>query len=195
MKLVVGTFLSLDGVYQAPGDANEDTEGGFTQGGWQMPYFDDESGQIMNDNIARTEALLLGRKTYEIFAAYWPGAPADDPFAVKFNSVPKYVVSTTLQKTDWNNSHIIRGNIVEEVARLKQQPGDGMISVTGSGKLAQCLMENDLVDSYQFWINPLILGSGKRLFVNGIPPKKLKLVNKRIVPSGVAVLDYEPERA
>ncbi|HMB25076.1 MAG TPA: dihydrofolate reductase family protein, partial [Anaerolineales bacterium] len=117
-KVVVGTFLTLDGVMQAPGDPQEDTEGGFTHGGWQMPYFDEDSGKIMNKSISQTEALLLGRKTYQIFAAYWPSAPADDPFAKKFNSIPKYVVSTTLDKAAWNNSTLIRKNVPEEVAKL-----------------------------------------------------------------------------
>jgi dihydrofolate reductase len=194
MKLVVGTFLTLDGVYQAPGDPNEDTEGGFTHGGWQMPYFDEESGKVMNDNIERTEALLLGRKTYQIFANYWPSAPADDPFAQKFNSIPKYVVSNTMTKADWKNSHIIHGDIVEQVTRLKQQPGNGVISVTGSGKLAQYLLENNLVDELELWINPLILGTGKRLFDGGLPSSKLKFSNSRVMPSGVAILNYLPER-
>src|SRR5512135_252857 len=115
-KLVVNTFLTLDGVMQAPGDPQEDTEGGFTHGGWQMPYFDDDAGKIMDQTIAATEALLLGRKTYQIFAAYWPTAPADDPIAQKFNSVPKYVVSTTLAKADWKNSTVIKKNVPEEIA-------------------------------------------------------------------------------
>jgi len=191
-KLVVGTFLTLDGVMQAPGGPQEDTEGGFKHGGWQMPYFDEDSGEIMNKNIAATEALLLGRKTYQIFAAYWPTAPADDPFGQKFNSIPKYVVSTTLDKAEWNNSMLIRSNIPEEVARLKQQPGSGIISVTGSGKLAQTLMKHNLVDEYVLWINPIVLGSGKRLFENGVAPSNLKLVDSKTTGSGVVILTYQP---
>ncbi|MGE5777067.1 MAG: dihydrofolate reductase family protein [Chloroflexota bacterium] len=191
-KVVVGTFLTLDGVMQAPGDPQEDTEGGFTHGGWQMPYFDEDSGKIMNKSISQTEALLLGRKTYQIFAAYWPSAPADDPFAKKFNSIPKYVVSTTLDKAAWNNSTLIRKNVPEEVAKLKQQPGSGIISVTGSGKLAQTLMKDNLVDEYVLWINPIVLGSGKRLFDNGVIPNNLKLVDSKTTGSGVLVLTYQP---
>jgi len=191
-KLAVGTFLTLDGVMQAPGGPQEDTEGGFKHGGWQMPYFDEDSGEIMNKNIAATEALLLGRKTYQIFAAYWPTAPADDPFGQKFNSIPKYVVSTTLDKAEWNNSMLIRSNIPEEVARLKQQPGSGIISVTGSGKLAQTLMKHNLVDEYVLWINPIVLGSGKRLFENGVAPSNLKLVDSKTTGSGVVILTYQP---
>lgn len=192
-KVVVGTFLTLDGVMQAPGAPQEDTEGGFKHGGWQMPYFDEDSGEIMNKNITATEALLLGRKTYQIFAAYWPTAPADDPFGQKFNSIPKYVVSTTLDKAEWNNSTLIRSNIPEEVARLKQQPGSGIISVTGSGKLAQTLMKHNLVDEYVLWINPIVLGSGKRLFENGVAPSHLKLVDSKTTGSGVVVLIYQPD--
>jgi dihydrofolate reductase len=190
-KLVVGTFLSLDGVMQAPGDAQEDTEGGFTHGGWQMPYFDEDSGKIMSESMAETEALLLGRKTYQIFAGYWPTAPADDPFAQKLNSIPKYVVSRTLKKLDWNNSTLIRENIPAEVARLKQQ-GSGVLSVTGSGQLAQTLMEHDLVDEYVLWINPIVLGSGKRLFDGLEVPRKLQLVDAKTTGSGVSVLTYRP---
>lgn len=193
-KVVVGTFLTLDGVMQAPGDPQEDTEGGFTHGGWQMPYFDEDSGKIMNESISQTEALLLGRKTYQIFAAYWPTAPADDPFAQKFNSIPKYVVSTTLDKAEWNNSTLIRKNVPEEVAKLKQQPGSGIISVTGSGKLAQTLMKDNLVDEYVLWINPTVLGSGKRLFENGVIPNNLKLVDSKTTGSGVLVLTYRPDK-
>jgi dihydrofolate reductase len=192
-KVVVGTFLTLDGVMQAPGGPQEDTEGGFKHGGWQMPYFDEDSGEIMNKNIAATEALLLGRKTYQIFAAYWPTAPADDPFGQKLNSIPKYVVSTTLDKAEWNNSTLIRSNIPEEVARLKQQPGSGIISVTGSGKLAQTLRKHNLVDEYVLWINPIVLGSGKRLFDGGVTPSNLKLIDTKTTSSGVLVLTYQPD--
>jgi dihydrofolate reductase len=193
-KVVVGTFLTLDGVMQAPGDPQEDREGGFAHGGWQMPYFDEDAGKIMNDNIAETEALLLGRKTYQIFAAYWPGAPAEDPFAQKFNSIPKYVVSTTLDKAEWSNSTLIRKDIAEEVAKLKQQPGSGILSVTGSGELARTLMKYDLVDEYQLWVHPLVLGSGKRLFEQGVVPGNLKLMDTRTTGSGISILTYRPQR-
>ncbi len=191
-KLVVNTFLTLDGVMQAPGDPQEDTEGGFTHGGWQMPYFDADAGEIIDEHIAATEALLLGRKTYQIFAAYWPTAPTDDTIAKKFNSIPKYVVSTTLGKAEWNNSTLIKRNVAEEVAKLKKRPGSGILSVTGSGKLAQTLMNHDLVDEYELWIHPLVLGSGKRLFEDGIVPSNLKLVNARTTGSGISILTYQP---
>ncbi len=191
-KLVVGTFLTLDGVMQAPGDPQEDTEGGFKHGGWQMPYFDADAGKIMGEQIAATDALLLGRVTYQIFAAFWPTAPEDDPIAKKLNSVPKYVVSTTLNKVEWNNSTLIKGNLAEEVAKLKQQPGSGTLSVTGSGKLAQTLMQQDLVDEYDLWIHPIVLGSGKRLFADGIAPIHLKLVGTKTTSTGVVILTYQP---
>lgn len=191
-KIVVNTFLTLDGVMQAPGDPQEDTEGGFQHGGWQMPYFDEDSGKIMNESLAAMEALLLGRKTYQIFAAYWPTAPAEDPFSQKFNSIPKYVASTTLKQLDWNHSTLIKKNVPEEVAKLKQQPGSGVISVTGSGNLAQTLMKHNLVDEYVLWVHPLVLGSGKRLFEEGGLPSNLKLVDSKMTGSGVAVLTYHP---
>ena len=190
-KIVVGTFLTLDGVMQAPGDSKEDTEAGFTRGGWQMPYFDADSGRIMDESMAATDALLLGRKTYEIFAAYWPNAAEDDAIGRKLNSIPKYVASTTLKKLDWNNSHLIQGDLAKGVARIKQEPGSGFISVIGSGKLAQSLMAQDLVDEYVLWIHPLVLGTGKRLFAEGIP-LNLRLVDSKTTGSGVTVLTYRP---
>lgn len=193
-KLVVGTFLTLDGVMQAPGNPQEDTEGGFEYGGWQGPYFDADAGRFISEQIAAGEALLLGRVTYQIFAAYWPHAPADDAIARKLNSMPKYVWSTTLDKLEWNNSTLVKGDIVQEVTKLKQQPGSGILSVTGSGKLAQTLMQRDLVDEYSLWIHPVVLGSGKRLFAAGIDPIKLKLINTKTTASGIVILTYQPDR-
>ena len=167
-KLVVGTFLTLDGVMQAPGDPQEDTEGGFKYGGWQLPLFDDEAGKIIDEQMSATDALLLGRKTYQIHTSYWPTAPADDPMAQKLNSIPKYVVSTTVDKVEWNNLTLIKENVPEEVAKLKQS-GSGILSVTDSSKLAQTLMQYDLVDEYVLWIHSIVLGSGKRLFEVELP--------------------------
>jgi dihydrofolate reductase len=192
-KIVVGTFLSLDGVMQAPGGPEEDTEGGFRHGGWQMPYVDDDFERLIGAAYAETSALLLGRVTYEIFAAYWPHAPADMPMAAQMNSVPKYVVSTTLDEVTWNNSHLISRNVPEELARLKQQPGPGNIAVVGSSKVAQTLARHNLVDEYALWVHPVILGSGKRLFENGIPRTGLKLVDTQRTGSGVVILTYRPE--
>lgn len=193
-KIIVGEFVSLDGVMQAPGGPQEDTEGGFRHGGWQMPYFDADAGRIMGESMAAMDALLLGRVTYQIFAAYWPSAPEDEPFAKKLNSVPKYVVSTTLNKVEWNNSTLIKKNIVEEIARLKQQPGSGTISVIGSGRLARTLMQHNLVDEYVLWIHPIVLGSGKRLFADGIGPTNLKLVDTKTTSSGIVILTYQPAK-
>lgn len=192
-KVVVATFLTLDGVMQAPGDSQEDTSGGFKYGGWQGPYFDADAERIINQQIEATDALLLGRVTYEIFAAYWPNAPADDPIGRRLNSIPKYVWSTTLDKVEWNNSMLMKGDITEEVNKLKQQPGSGILSVTGSGKLAQTLMQRGLVDEYSLWIHPLVLGSGKRLFAEGIGPLKLKLVDSKRTASGTEILTYQPD--
>jgi dihydrofolate reductase len=190
-KLVVGTFLTLDGVMQAPGDPQEDTEGGFQHGGWQLPLFDGDAGRIISEQIAETDSLLLGRKTYQIFARFWPNAPADDPIAQKLNSLPKHVVSTTLDKVEWSNSTLITGNVSEEVNKLKQS-GSGILSVTGSGKLAQTLMQKDLIDEYILWIHPIVLGSGKRLFEGGIVPANLKLVDTKTTGSGILILTYQP---
>ena len=192
MKLVIGTFLTLDGVMQAPGSAQEDTAGGFKYGGWQLPFFDDDAGRIINEQMAETSALLLGRITYQIHAAYFPTAPEDDPFAQKLNSIPKYVASKTLKKLEWNNSTLIKGNIPEEVTKLKKQPGSGVISVTGSGKLAQTLMRENLVDEYKLWIHPIVLGSGKRLFGENIGSLNLKLIDTKTTDKGIVILTYQP---
>jgi dihydrofolate reductase len=192
-KLVVGTFLTLDGVMQAPGDPQEDTEGGFEPGGWQMPYNDDDAGRFIGEEIAAADALLLGRVTYQIFAAYWPSAPEDDPIAQRLNTMPKYVWSRTLDRVEWNNSTLIKGDLVDEVTKLKQQPGSGVLWVIGSGKLAQSLMKHNLVDEYSLWIHPLVLGSGKRLFEGGVGPFHLKLVDIQTTGSGIVILTYQPE--
>ncbi|MGH2538707.1 MAG: dihydrofolate reductase family protein [Candidatus Promineifilaceae bacterium] len=192
-RIVVSAFLTLDGVMQAPGGAQEDTEGGFQHGGWHLPYFDDDASQIMDERMPGLEALLLGRKTYDIFAGYWPFQPDDDPTANQLNSTRKYVVSTTLAKADWNNSTLIKANVPEEIARLKQT-GSGDIWVFGSSELAQALMEHDLVDEYLLWIHPLALGDGKRLFKDSGPKTSLKLVDTKTTGSGVLVLTYRPER-
>ncbi len=192
-KLVLETYLTLDGVMQAPGDPEEDTEGGFTHGGWQMPLFDNDAGSIMGEVFETMEALLLGRLTYQIFAAYWPTAPESEQlWARKLNTIPKYVVSTTLDKVEWNNATLIKGNVAQEVARLKQMPGSGDIVIYGSSKLVQTLMQHNLIDVYDLWIHPLVLGSGKRLFTGGIGPLNLKLINTRRTGSGVVILTYEP---
>jgi dihydrofolate reductase len=190
-KLVVGTFLSLDGVMQGPGGPDEDREGGFKHGGWSAGYWDDVMGPIIDEWTNQADGLLLGRKTYEIFAAHWPRVSGeDDPIAAKLNSVPKYVVSRTLDTVEWNNSTLLQGDIAEEVGKLKDQPGTE-IQVTGSGQLIQTLMKHDLVDEYRLWIFPVLLGSGKRLFADGTIPAGLKLVDTKISTTGVAIHSYE----
>src|SRR5262245_58098071 len=155
-------FLSLDGVMQAPGDPHEDTEGGFRHGGWQRPYFDDVLGLAAAEGMAATDAYLFGRKTYEKMAAYWPTAP-DDQYSRHLNSTPKHVASNTLTKLDWQPSTLLQGDLSEEVATLKNQPGKN-IAVLGSGALVRTLIQHDLVDEYFLAVFPLLLGSGKRLF-------------------------------
>jgi dihydrofolate reductase len=190
-KLVVGTFLSLDGVMQGPGGPDEDREGGFEHGGWSAGYWDDVMGPIIDEWTNQADGLLLGRKTYEIFAAHWPRVSGeDDPIAAKLNSVPKYVVSRTLDTVEWNNSTLLQGDIAEEVGKLKDQPGTE-IQVTGSGQLIQTLMKHDLVDEYRLWIFPVLLGSGKRLFADGTIPAGLKLADTKISTTGVAIHSYE----
>jgi dihydrofolate reductase len=189
-KLSVGTFVTVDGVMQAPGAPDEDREGGFEHGGWSVNYWDDAMGQRIEESTLRADALLLGRKTYEIFAAHWPHVTDDDPVAAKLNSVPKYVASRTLGDVTWNNSTLIQGDVAQAVAKLKEEPG-GEIQVTGSGELIQSLMEHDLVDEYQLWIFPVVVGEGKRLFARGGFPGALKLVDTQISSTGVAIHTYE----
>jgi dihydrofolate reductase len=184
-------FLSLDGVMQAPGAPDEDTEGGFQHGGWQRPYFDDVLGATAAEGMAETDAYLFGRKTYEKMAAYWPTAPEDDPYGRHMNSTPKYVASRTLQDVEWQNSTLITGDVAEEVARLKQQPGKN-IAVLGSGDLVQTLLEHDLVDEFFLAVYPLVLGSGKRLFRDSDQVRKLHLVDSKPTSTGGVLLTYRP---
>ena len=184
-------FLSLDGVMQAPGAPDEDTEGGFRHGGWQRPYFDDVLGAVAADGMAATDGYLFGRKTYEIMAAYWPTAPEDDPYARHLNSTPKHVASRTLQAVEWQNSTLIEGDVPEEVAKLKEQPGKN-IAVLGSGDLVQTLIEHDLVDEYFLAVFPIVLGSGKRLFRDGDRARPLTLVESKSTGTGGVILTYRP---
>jgi dihydrofolate reductase len=191
-KVIVSEFLTLDGVMQAPGDPEEDRSGGFEHGGWQLPYFDDVAGSAISEGMAAAGGYLLGRKTYEIFAGFWPSQPDDDPFAATLNSLPKYVASTTLKEPlQWQNSTLIRGDVAEGVAELKQQPGKDL-QVIGSGDLAQTLMQAGLVDEYQLMIHPVVLGSGLRLFREGGPRIPLRLVDTKTTGTGVLILTYQP---
>jgi dihydrofolate reductase len=188
-ELMVNMFVSLDGVLQGPGMPDEDREGGFEHGGWQAPYFDEESGKLITDHIAGLEALLLGRRTYEIFAAYWPQAAASDPIAARLNSAPKYVASRTLDTVSWTNSKLIQGDVADAVARLKRD--HGQIDVIGSGNLVQTLLRHDLVDRLNVWVYPVLLGSGKRLFADGTVPTALRLVESATFPKGAVLLAYQ----
>jgi dihydrofolate reductase len=184
-------FLSLDGVMQAPGAPDEDTEGGFQHGGWQRPYFDEVLGATAAEGMAETDAYLFGRKTYEKMAAYWPTAPEDDPYGRHMNSTPKYVASRTLRDVEWQNSTLIKGDVAEEVASLKEQPRKN-IAVLGSGDLVQTLLEHDLVDEFFLAVYPIVLGSGKRLFREADQVRKLSLVDSKPTSTGGVILTYRP---
>ncbi len=184
-RIVVTEFMSLDGVIEAPGGGES-----FKHGGWSFEISrGDEGDKFKLDETLSAEALLLGRVTYEGFAAAWPSR--DGEFADKFNSMPKYVVSSTLQDPEWNNSTVLNGDVAEEVARLKQEQ-DGDIVVHGSPQLVQTLVEHDLVDELRLMVFPVVLGSGKRLFGETSDKKSLRLVDSKIVGDGVAILVYQP---
>ncbi|MCZ7355565.1 MAG: dihydrofolate reductase family protein [Candidatus Methanoperedens sp.] len=189
-KLIVSTFVTLDGVMQAPGGPEEDPTGGFTYGGWTVNYWDDMMGQVMGESMAKPSELLLGRKTYEIFAAHWPYVK-DDPVADKLNSVKKYVVSRTLGEVTWNNSTLVRGNVAQAIRNLKEQKGPEL-QVHGSGNLIQTLLKHDLIDEFRLWIFPVTIGKGKRLFGEGTQPVNLKLIDSKTSTTGVIIATYEP---
>ena len=189
-KLMVNTFLSLDGVMQAPGGPEEDTSDGFAHGGWSVTYWDDRMGEIMDNFMGKPFDLVLGRRTYEIFAAYWPKA-GDDPTAKSLNDATKHVASRTLTSLDWSNSVLLKGDVAEAVAALKQQDGPEL-QVHGSGNLLQTLLKQNLVDQLQLCIFPVVLGTGKRLFPDGTVPSGLKLVDHEVSSTGVMVATYVP---
>jgi dihydrofolate reductase len=189
-KLVVDTFVTLDGVMQAPGGSDEDREGGFAYGGWVVPHFDEQLGAHMVALVQRAGALLLGRKTYDIFAAAWPNMPDGDPIAAVYNRIPKYVASRSPLTLEWANSHQLGEDISGEVAKLKEQD-DGEIQVSGSSELLQTLMKSDLVDEFHLIVFPAIAGSGKRLFGDGAIPRGLSLKSIETTASGVVIQVYE----
>jgi dihydrofolate reductase len=189
-KLIVLSFMTLDGVMQAPGGPDEDPSGGFSHGGWVASYFDEFLGKVMDKQMDQPFDLLLGRRTYEIFAAYWPYAKTEsDPIATGLNKAKKYVASKTLRHLDWSNSELINGDLAEEVRNLKEQEGPE-IQVHGSGNLIQTLLRHDLVDEFRLKIFPITLGRGKRLFANGTIPVAFTLLESEISPNGVVVATY-----
>jgi dihydrofolate reductase len=191
-QIIVSEFLSLDGVMQGPGDPNEDREGGFDKGGWQMPYNDEEQMRTVGERIGSTDAYLLGRKTYDIFARYWPNQPDSDPFAATLNGKPKYVVSRTLREPlTWRNSHLIAGDVAAEVRKVKEQDGKN-ITILGSGELVRTLADEGLIDEYWLMICPLVLGSGKRLFRDGFNFGHLQLRDSQTNSKGALLLTYRP---
>jgi dihydrofolate reductase len=193
-KLVVGTFVSLDGVMQAPGGPDEDRGGGFEHGGWLVPYFDEQFAETMSRWTQTAGGFLLGRKTYEIFAASWPNADPDDSIAAVLNQRPKYVASRTLDHLDWSNSTLLQGDVAEAVRRLKDDDG-GEIQVHGSATLAQSLAEAGLVDRYHLLVFPLVLGGGKRLFAaDGADFAKLDLVDQASYANSIQKLCYDVVR-
>ena len=189
-RLIVSTFLTLDGVMQAPGGTGEDDSGGFAFGGWSVNYWDEQMSEVMGETMSTPFDLVLGRKTYDIFAAYWPHA-ADEAGAKPLNDATKYVASRGRPTLEWSNSVLIEGDAAEGVAALKRQDGPEL-QVHGSGDLIQTLLRHDLVDQYRLWTFPLIIGSGKRLFSDGTIPSALKLVDSKTSTTGVVIGTYEP---
>jgi dihydrofolate reductase len=188
-KIVVSEFVSLDNVMQAPGGAEEDTEGGFTSGGWTWPFWHDDIGAHFFAEMSNSDALLLGRKTWQIHGGAFEPLAAGDPFGDVMNSMPKYVVSTTLTTASaWRNSTVISGNVVEQVRALKDRPGKNIL-IDGSSVLVHTLAEHDLIDDYSLWVYPVVLGSGKKLFPQGLRAT-LRLVESKPLPSGVVLMHY-----
>ena len=188
--VIVNMFLSLDGVMQAPGGPEEDPSSGFTQGGWSVNYWDEMMGQVMTDAMSTGFDLLLGRRTYDIFAAYWPHA-GDDAGAKPLNDATKYVASRSHPTLEWSKSVLIEGDAAEAIAALRKEDGPEL-QVHGSGNLIQTLLRHNLVDEYRLWVFPLVIGSGKRLFSEGTIPSGLKLVDSKVSTTGVVIGTYEP---
>jgi dihydrofolate reductase len=199
MRIILSEFISLDGVVQAPGGKDEDTDGGFQHGGWSIPFFDPESmGAVIGAVMDRTEALLFGRRTWDGMAAAWPGR-AGDPYADQMNAVRKYVVSRTLSAEEaasrWNNTTLLGGgdgDAIEAIRTLRATGGDGGLQVWGSASLSRQLVENDLVDEYQLMLEPIVLGGGKTIFPSDARARPLELVSVTQAPTGVLICAYRP---
>jgi len=192
-RIVVNTFLSLDGVMQAPGGAGEDPSGGFDLEGWSVNYWDEAMGQRMGQLMGSPFDLLLGRKTYQIFAAHWP-QESDEQVAGPLNRATKYVVTNTLDRADWGPSQLIRGDAVPQIQRLKEQDGPEL-QVHGSANLLQTLIKHNLIDQYNVMIFPVVLGRGKRLFGDGAIPAGLRQTSSQTASTGVIMATYEPAGA
>jgi dihydrofolate reductase len=199
MRIILSEFISLDGVVQAPGGKDEDTDGGFQHGGWSMPFFDPESmGAVIGEVMDRTEALLFGRRTWDVMAAAWPGR-AGDPYADQMNAIRKYVVSRTLSADEassrWNNTTLLDGrdgDAIEAIRSLRTSGGDGGLQVWGSASLARQLVEHDLVDEYQLMLEPIMLGGGKTIYPSDGRARPLELVSVKKAPTGVLICAYRP---
>ena len=187
-KLIVQTFLTLDGVMQAPGGPDEDDSGGFACGGWSVNYWDEQMGEVMGEATSKPFAMVLGRRTYDIMAAYWPHASEEEGGLV-FNEATKYVASRSRPPLEWSNSVLIEGDPAEGLAALKEQDGPEL-QVHGSANLMQTLLRHDLVDEFRLWVFPVVIGSGKRLFAEGTIPAGLELVNNKTSSTGVVMGTY-----
>jgi dihydrofolate reductase len=189
-QLIVQTFVTLDGVMQAPGGPGEDDDGGFAYGGWSVHYWDERMGQVMDEATSRPFAMVLGRRTYDIMAAYWPNAPEEEGGKV-FNEATKYVASRNRPTLAWANSVQVGGDAADGIAALKQEDGPEL-QVHGSANLIQTLLRHHLVDQYRLWVFPVVIGSGKRLFAEGTTPAGLKLVDSKVSTTGVVMGTWEP---
>ena len=193
-KLVVTEFVTLDGVAQGPGAPDEDRDGGFAHGGWQAPYDDERAGDVLFEQATHMDALLLGRRTYDIFAEYWPIASDEIPFTRLLNDVPKYVASRTLvDPLTWAGSTVVAGPVADGVAAIKARHDE--VHVIGSLDLVQTLLRAGLVDRLELWLYPVLLGSGKKVFADGTVPTALRLTESVTYPSGMLQLVYEPNGA
>jgi dihydrofolate reductase len=196
-KLIVQEWMTLDGVVQAPGAADEDPSGGFSHGGWSLPYFDEVAMKWAVENVAAASGYLLGRRTYEVFAAHWPTASeAEQPLAEPLNTKPKYVASTTLSEPlEWRNSTVLEGDVAGAVAALKQQEDGGDLLVIGSPQLVQTLVGQDLVDEFRVMIDPLVVGGGKRLFGDDGALRRLRLLDSQVTTTGAILATWAPGEA
>jgi dihydrofolate reductase len=191
-RLSIVEFVTLDGVMQGLGSADEDRDGGFEHGGWSAPYGDEVLARTASQGQAETAVFLFGRKTYERMAAHWPHEPDSNPIAARLNAADKYVVTNTLTTVDWPGSHILAGDPATTVADLRRD-GSGTVVILGSGALVQSLIEHDLIDEYRLFVHPLVLGTGKRLFREVTRPLPLRLASCVQTTTGVLLLSYEPE--